>query len=439
MEQLIAVVGGILFGTAVGMLPGLGMTSGLIVLSPWLLGFDAMQLLLFYGCMATMTHYVGSVVGIRFGVPGEPTSLIASRVGFRLANRGHGTMAIGLCATGSFAAALLSLMIIAIGMQAMMATTWIYSVRLQFVLLILVITALLFYRSNSMANNLIQITCGFLLGCVGYNSLGTWSITFGQPWLLPGLNTMLVLTLLFVTPNLIMNRWKTHAARNATGADVRPWPMIWRYRYSWLRGTGVGLIAGIIPGAGVSISSNLAASLEQRLRRPSSQILLSAESANNSAGMTSLLPMLIFGVAILPSEAFLLDMISTQQVNINMAWLVQPYVYDISRLHWILITLLIANCVALVISWQGANLISRIYAAVPWWVMTFSILCLLASVIAWQSWQNLRWSLDVITLLALIPATWFIVRQRIDTLPLMFVFLLADPIQRNFSTILSYL
>lgn len=439
MEQLIPVLGGILFGTIVGMLPGLGLTSGLVVISPWLVTMDAMQLLLFYSCMATMTHYVGSVVGIRFGVPGEPTSLIASGIGFRLASRGHGPTAIGLCATGSFASALVSMAVVGIGMHVMLSMTWIYSVRLQFLLLMLVILALLFYRSNGMINNLLQIICGFLLGCVGYNSLGSWSVTFGQSWLLPGLNTMLVLTMLFVIPNLIINRWQKPAASGSGETASDAWTMIWHRRMSWLRGTAIGLISGIIPGAGVSMSSNLAASLEQHLRRPASQVLLSAESANNAAGMTSLLPLLIFGVAILPSESFLLDLISTQQANINLAWLMQPYVYDISRLHCILIAMVIANCIALAISWRGANLISRIYSAVPWWVMTGLIICLLASVIAWQSLQNLRWGLDVVTLLILIPGAWIIVRQRIDTLPLMFVFLLTDSIQRNFSTMLSYL
>ena len=76
---------------------------------------------------------------------------------------------------------------------------------------------------------------------------------------------------------------------------------------SMLRGGIVGSIVGLIPGASYMASSNVAESVERRYSDQAERLLISAESANNAAAITVLIPLLVFAIPIIPSEAVALS------------------------------------------------------------------------------------------------------------------------------------
>jgi putative tricarboxylic transport membrane protein len=91
-------------------------------------------------------------------------------------------------------------------------------------------------------------------------------------------------------------------------------------KFSWassLRGTTLGIFLGMVPLIGTMISSNVAWAFEKlfskkkNLNQQSLNRLLAAESSNNSAAVTVLIPLLILGLAIIPSEMLLLSIIES--------------------------------------------------------------------------------------------------------------------------------
>ena len=54
----------------------------------------------------------------------------------------------------------------------------------------------MFYQKQNILINLLQIILGIFLGLIGSNTIQNFSITFGHSWLLPGLNDMLVISII---------------------------------------------------------------------------------------------------------------------------------------------------------------------------------------------------------------------------------------------------
>lgn len=93
---------GCLWGTAVGVLPGLGPLAGMALLLPLTYSLDptgAVIMLagIFYGAM-----YGGSTTSILLRIPGEAASIVTCIDGHEMARKGRGGAALTIAAVGSF-------------------------------------------------------------------------------------------------------------------------------------------------------------------------------------------------------------------------------------------------------------------------------------------------------------------------------------------------
>ena len=88
MEQLIAVLLGIVAGTVTGVIPGIGVLVAMVVCTPLLLSMDIISLLLFYMSLASMVQFTGTVPSVYLGVPGETNSLPAVIEGTKHTKKG---------------------------------------------------------------------------------------------------------------------------------------------------------------------------------------------------------------------------------------------------------------------------------------------------------------------------------------------------------------
>ena len=101
MEQFVAVAFGLIAGIITGVIPGAGVTVAMIVATPLLMGFDVLQLLLFYMALASMVQFTGTIPAVYLGVPGETNSLPAVIEGTKFSRHGLGNLAVGISAIGS--------------------------------------------------------------------------------------------------------------------------------------------------------------------------------------------------------------------------------------------------------------------------------------------------------------------------------------------------
>jgi putative tricarboxylic transport membrane protein len=433
---------GIFFGIITGLIPGFGVLAALLISFPLLKFFNPLELILFYASMMCTVQYIGSIVAIYLGVPGENTSLISSKVGHQLFKKktkfGHALVVA--TAFSSLFASVVGLFLIFLFFLLSSYTLWLFGIKTQIITLLVILLVLMFYQKQNVLINLLQIILGIFLGLIGSNTIQNFSITFGHSWLLPGLNDMLVISIMFVIPNIIQY-W--HPAKNylITNSLVQ-WKtglhMILRSKKSMMRGSIIGGMSGLIPGIGTSISSQISYFVESRFSRSTTARIISAESANNSAVLTSLIPLLLFGLPILASEALILDLLSFKGVGVGSFWLQQKDLFGYTRVEIFFLTMIFVNILVCLIACVLATPIAKLYKKIPNKIMILFLIVLLSSVVILQSINRLSGMIDVFTFCMLLPLSVLFIRKKIDTLPLVFSYMMAGTISKVIATAVSF-
>ena len=59
---------GVLTGLVSGCIPGIGNFASLIIIFPYLINLEPMQILILYVALTTISQYIGSIPAITFGI-----------------------------------------------------------------------------------------------------------------------------------------------------------------------------------------------------------------------------------------------------------------------------------------------------------------------------------------------------------------------------------
>ncbi|HWU38017.1 MAG TPA: tripartite tricarboxylate transporter permease, partial [Candidatus Acidoferrum sp.] len=102
--KLLACFFGVLIGTAVGVLPGIGPSGGMALLIPLTFYLDPTSSVIMLAGIYYGTQYGGSTTSILINVPGEAASVITCIDGHKMASQGRAGAALGIAAFGSFIA-----------------------------------------------------------------------------------------------------------------------------------------------------------------------------------------------------------------------------------------------------------------------------------------------------------------------------------------------
>lgn len=416
---------GMVLGTIMGVLPGFSILAAMLLSLSWLYTLEPLQILVFYVALIVTTQFIGSVTATIFGIPGEPTSLAASQVGHRLFLRGAGSHALSIAAVGSFFASLVAAICLAAIIPYFLGQSWIYSSKITAAVMITIALYLIFIN-RSVIQNTVLVCAGLVFGLIGGNGVQSMSLSFNQSWLAPGLNHMMLIVISYILPmvwNLSYNLKPSSTKNNHMDLKVSL-GLLFKNRWAWLRGTAVGMIIGLIPAIGTSICSNLAWVLEKKFTSRRSSHLMSAESANNSAVISSLLPVILLGLPILASEALMLEAMSKSGQEIGLEWFLTSE-QGVSRLGWLAMANVLVTCIAFWTATRWAGSIGSIIKLLPTKVMTIFIPGFLIVLILWQSWNDHTLAATIATAMVSVPIGLWAAKKRIDTMPLIFSFLIA--------------
>jgi len=431
------IIMGLCLGVLTGIMPGFGILAAILLSFSWLKNFDAFSIMVFYMSVVSSSQYVGSIVAIYLGVPGEQTSLIAARYGFRINqhNSSAGQILLATTAISSLIGALIAVTIIGLSFLWISSLAVFFSVRIQILMILIIVFFIIFYnRAQGILFNFSLVLMGLFLGSLGFNQIQDLSLSFNQDWLLPGLNPGIIIFILFVIPNLLQysNHKKMTVVLDGTARLLKGIGATVKYMGSIIRGALSGSVMGLFPGIGTSACSQLAASLEQKIKKGFIPKIVAAETANNSAVLTSMIPMLLFGLPILPSEAIIVDLISSKLPLVGEAWLLNSAWNGWNKLEIFLLLAVVCNFVMFAFSWWGAKYLAVLYSLLSPKTIMIIIIMIMTIFLSIDSWQHVRWKLDLITVAFLFPFLYLIVRHKIDTLPLIFSFMMTDLVQKVF-------
>lgn len=317
---LITALLGSLIGIFVGVSPAIGGSFTMITFFPMLLTLGPLHAIVFYITFRISSQYSGSVSALLFGLLGEITSYPALKERENLQSYQSLYNGIMHTALGSLVGSFVALLFCFYAITYLSSV--IYIMRSEILLLILstAIIILMLWPGNKIYQNILLLITGVFVGAIGFDPITAQDfMTFGNQYLSSGIPLMPVLIGFVAVPVFIniFSSFDTVYFKNDNLNTHHCWTT---QKFSWaaaLRGSVVGSVMGLIPAIGSAMSSNFAWNIERYFSKTVSEHdslkrLTSAETANNSAVITVMLPLFMFGIAIIPSELILFHVISAQ-------------------------------------------------------------------------------------------------------------------------------
>lgn len=371
---MLAVVGCFL-GTIIGALPGLGPSNGVAILIPltFTLGLDATSALVlmtsvYYGAM-----YGGRISSILLNIPGDEPALMTTLDGYPMAKAGRAGDALVLSGVASFVGAFLATVGLMLLAPLLARVAYLFGPAEYFALYLLAFCTLGGMASNNQAKAAIASCIGLGIAMIGVdNTSGMPRLTGGNLHLYDGVDFLVAIVGLFAIAEVfffIENQGKDSSIGVKLEKVTIPWKDIMDTKWTMLRSSAVGFIAGILPGAGASLGSFMAYMSEKSIAGEEGKFgtgvpkgIVAPEAGNNAAAGGALVPMLTLGVPGSGTTAVLLALLMTLNITPG------PTLFtDRPEVVWGLIaSLLIANFVLLLMNVPMVKIFVRILQVPPW-------------------------------------------------------------------------
>lgn len=430
---------GCLWGTVVGVLPGLGPLAGMTLLLPLTFGLDPttgiiMLTGIFYGAM-----YGGSTTSILVRIPGEAASVVTCIDGHAMARQGRAGPALMIAAVGSFiggTVSILGLIFIAPPLAALMIQIG-PSVEVVLILFALVVIALV--SAGSRIKTATMITLGLLLGTVGMDKLtGFPRFTFGNLGISDGLSFTALAIGLFGISEILLNLEKTDTIKAIVpkfrdliprGKDLREAaPAIGR-------GSVIGFIFGVIPGVSHIVSTFVSYAVEKKLSRHPEEFghgaiagVAGPETANNAVTGTAMIPLLALGIPSIPATAILLSALTIHGVQPGPLLLTEhPEVF------WGLVaSMYVGNVILLILNLPLVSIFVNLLRIPYGWLVPA---ILVISVVGVYSVDSKPFDIWVMAIAGLVG--YFLRKFGYEMAPLLLALVLGDRLEENFRLALT--
>ena len=366
---------GVLLGTAVGVLPGIGPALTVALLLPITFKLDPGGSLIMFAGIYYGGMYGGSTTAILLNTPGESASVVTALEGNQMARRGRGGPALATAAIGSFVATLIATMGLALFAPMLVKIAIQFGPWDYFGLMLIAFVTVSATFGSSPLRGLTSLAIGLWLGLIGIDQLtGQARLAFGVPNLLDGVEVTTLAVGLFalgealhVASRHLFNDEKPIAIKGSIWMSREDWKRSWK---PWLRGTAIGFPIGALPAGGAEIPTFLSYTMERKLAEKPEEFgqgaiegVAGPEAANNASAAGTLVPLLTLG---LPTSATAAVMLAGfQQYNLQPGPLL--FVQHPDLVWGLVASLFIANVMLLVLNLPLVGLWVRLLKIpLPW-------------------------------------------------------------------------
>tara|TARA_B100000315_G_scaffold260594_1_gene323285 strand:+ start:5872 stop:7377 length:1506 start_codon:yes stop_codon:yes gene_type:complete len=319
-ETILAVAAGCFIGLVVGMIPGLTISTGIIIVLPltFVLEPEISIALLLGLYVSGMTG--GSFSAILLNIPGTPSASATAIDGHPLARNGEAGRALGIAITASFLGGLFSFLCLFFIAPLLAEIALKFQSPDLFSLVFFGLTIICSFAAKSLVKGLLSAVIGLAIVTVGQDPMmGTHRFTFGQVNLISGIHFLTALIGLFAVPQLVDNfadMIKSKSGTNGAANIKSVLPKLADLKLMRLPvsiGAPIGSFLGILPGAGGPIAAFISYDYTKKLSKNpaefgsgSPQGIAAPESANNAVTGGALIPMMTLGIPGDPVTAILI-------------------------------------------------------------------------------------------------------------------------------------
>ncbi|MEV4009458.1 tripartite tricarboxylate transporter permease [Nonomuraea angiospora] len=297
---------GVLAGTVIGLLPGLGSTTGVAVLLPLTLSFEPLTALIMLAGIYYGAQYGGTITSVLISTPGEAASVVTAIDGYQMARKGRAGAALAIAAIGSFAAAIVSLVLLVAMAPPFAKLALDFGPPENLAVMVLGLATIVSFSGGARLRGLAMAVLGVLLATVGVDAAtGLPRYTFGDVDLLSGLPFVQVMIGLFAVGEVLyqIRQGAAEPIRARFRDLVITREELSRSKGAIARGSVIGYLLGCLPGAGSTLASFLAYGVEKRVSRHREEFgqgaiegVAAPESANNAAANANFVPTLALGI-----------------------------------------------------------------------------------------------------------------------------------------------
>ncbi len=315
---------GVLFGTLVGVLPGIGPLATIAMLLPVTYKMtDPTTALIMLAGIYYGAQYGGSTTAILVNLPGETSSVVTTLDGYQMARQGRAGPALATAAIASFFAGTVSTILIAAFAPPLAEVAFKFGPAEYFSLMVLGLIAAVVLAHGSIIKALAMVVLGLLFGMIGTDvNSGVARFSFEIPELTDGIEFAAVAMGMFGFGEIIANleqRENREVFTNKVGKLMPSREDFRRMAWPIFRGTTLGGLLGILPGGGSVLSAFSAYAIEKKISKTPEKFgkgmiegVAGPEAANNAGAQTSFIPMLTLGI---PTNAVMALMVAGMMIH----------------------------------------------------------------------------------------------------------------------------
>ena len=306
-SHLIYLIGGVVLGLGVGILPGLGGIVGMTILLPVIYGMDIHNAFALLIGMVAVIPTSDTFPSVMMGIPGSSASQATIMDGYPLAKKGEAARALGAAFTASLIGGLYGALVLTLIIPIARPLVLAFGSPELFMLAVLGMSMVGVLSGNQPIKGIIGAGIGLMLGVMGdAPAIAEYRYTFGFDYLMDGVSLVIVGLGLFAFPEIIdlLIKGRPISEKAELG---RGWldglKDTLRHKWIVLRCATIGVIVGFIPGLGGSVVDWIAyghviqtSKDRERFGQGDIRGVIAPESANNAKEGGGLIPTFLFGI-----------------------------------------------------------------------------------------------------------------------------------------------
>ena len=308
-KVFLAMVIGVIGGISIGALPGLTATMGVAVLIPVTFSLDPLTGLGMIAGIYQGAMYGGAIPAILLRIPGTPAAIATTFDGYPLAQQGQAAYALRVALASSALGGVVSALVLMGLAPPLSRFALSFGPAEYFALATFGLASISVLLGANPIKGLLSACFGLFIGVVGIDPMtGYERYTFGSMYLVSGFDMVVLLTGLYaIPPALVMAEQAVKTGTSGamltlrkTQTSLSHWLRFWKI---WLRSSIIGVVIGIIPGAGGNVASFMAWNETKRASKTPEKFgkgapegLAAAECANNGDSSTALIPAITLGI-----------------------------------------------------------------------------------------------------------------------------------------------
>jgi len=417
--SLVPLLLGSLLGLVSGLIPGIGNFVLLMIATPIILTMSPIDIIIVYVALTSISQYIGSIPATLLGIAGESSSFPVVVESSRLSTPESISEAINGAALGSFFGSFVVVIMCLLLLPQLDFIKYVFSTKIYLIVLLVATVVICIISNKNIFISIFMLLVGLFLGSIGYNAhYQTPFLAFDNIYLYSGLPFILISIVLFAIPQMLQNMAskddKISIAITKPSMHKLNLPLSVLYSF-------IGFIGGLFPGLTTILSSYLAYMLSSYITTDPVKRIVASETANNSGAFSQLLPLLLFSIPLVSSEAYLLNILEMRGFyleNISIHDLLIP----------ISVSLIFINLLGVILAWPLSKYLLYVYTIKLEYIF-YSIIIILLAISLYVGYTHNSLIYYALTIIGLSPIAYYF--RKANTTPLVFAFLIHDSLLDN--------